>query len=89
VPAIGALSCAFNRSSKYCKRRSNSLVSIARSKMSTTAAILPASPGAITPLASAEVTAFIAGAISAGLLIGGNADLTARSRAHRQDAFDA
>ena len=53
------------------KRRSKSLVSIARTKVSTTAAIVAASPGVITPPASAEVTAFIAGAMSAALSIGG------------------
>ena len=39
--------------------------------MSTTAAIVPASPGVITPPASAEVTAFIAGAMSRGLRLTG------------------
>ncbi|HYZ40788.1 MAG TPA: hypothetical protein VE687_09195 [Stellaceae bacterium] len=44
------------------------------------AAILPASPGVIWPPASAAVTAFIAAAMSAALSIGGNANLTVRSR---------
>jgi hypothetical protein len=38
------------------------------------------SPGVMTPSASAAVTAFIAGAISAGLSIDGRTRLTARSR---------
>jgi hypothetical protein len=61
-----------------------------RTNVSTTAAIVPASPGVITPPASAEVTAFIAVAMSwafsprglsrGALSIGGNANLTVRSR---------
>jgi len=39
--------------------------------MSTTAAIVPASPGVITPPASAEVTAFIAGGNVTGLRLTG------------------
>ena len=49
-------------------------------KVSTTAAIVAASPGVIAPSANAEVTAFIAAAISAALSIGGSANLTVRSR---------
>src|SRR5260370_23996617 len=63
-----------------CRRRSKSLVSIARTKVSPTAAMVAAWPGVIAPSASAEVTAFIAAAISAALSIGGNAKLTVRSR---------
>jgi hypothetical protein len=55
---------AFDASSSSCKRRSKSLASIVRTKVSTTAAILFASPGVMAPLASAEVTAFIAAAMS-------------------------
>jgi hypothetical protein len=44
------------------------------------AAILPASPGVMTPAASAAVTAFMARAMSAALSIGGSANLTERSR---------
>ncbi len=54
--------------------------------MSTTAAIVAASPGVITPAGKCGGTAFIKGAMSAALSIGGKANLTLRSR---QDAFDA
>src|SRR5260221_8083651 len=66
--------------STSCKRRWKSLVSIARTKVSTTAAIVAASPGVIAPPASAEVTAFIAPAMSAALSIGGRANFTVRLR---------
>jgi hypothetical protein len=80
-PALAsALAWAAKLSSMSCSRRSKSLVSIARTKVSTTAAIVAASPGAIAPSASAEVTAFITAAISAALSIGGSTNLTARSR---------
>jgi hypothetical protein len=39
-----------------------------------------ASPGVVSPWASAEITAFIAAAMFAGLSIGGSLNLTARSR---------
>src|SRR6478752_1144854 len=55
---------ALDPSSSSCRRRSKLLASIARTKVSTTAAILSASRGVIAALASAEVTAFIAAAIS-------------------------
>jgi hypothetical protein len=45
-------------SSASFKRRSKSLVSIAGTKVSTTTAIVPASPTVITPPARAEVTTF-------------------------------
>src|SRR6202035_3827593 len=71
-----------------CSRRSKSLVSIARTKVSTTAAMVAASPGVIAPPASAEVTAFIAAAMSAALSISRPA--AGRTfAALRQDAFDA
>ena len=73
---------AFNLFSSPYRRRSKSLVSIARTKVSTTPAILPASPGVMSPPAIAEVTAFIAAAMSAALSIGGSANSTGRSR-HR------
>lgn len=66
--------------SRSCRRRSKSLVSIARTKVSTTAAIVAASPGVIMPSAGAEVTAFIAAAMSAALSIGGKTNFTTRSR---------
>src|SRR6516165_1925630 len=66
--------------STILRRRSKSVASIARTKVSTTAAIVAASPGVMVPAASAEVTAFIAGAISAALSIGGDSNLTVRSR---------
>src|SRR5260370_25080034 len=44
------------------------------------AAIVAASPGVITPPASAEVTALIAAARSPALSIGGKTNLAARSR---------
>jgi hypothetical protein len=66
--------------------------------MSTTAAIVPASPGVITPPASAEVTAFIAGAMSrapahglrpvGALLIGGQREFN-RAFAERRSCVSA
>ena len=63
------------------------VVAIARAKVSTTLAILSASPGVMMPRASAAVTAFIAAEISSELSIGGSVNLTGRSR--WQNAFDA
>src|SRR5207253_1358183 len=98
MPA-GPRECLVRPSSTSFKRRSKSLVSRARTKVSTTAAIVPASPGVITPPASAEVTAFIAAAMSWAFspraLSRGSA-LDRRQRefyraiaARRQDAFEA
>src|SRR6516165_2598441 len=56
--------------------------SIVRAKVSTTAAIVAASPGVISPRASAGVTACTAAEISATFSIGGKVKLTVRSR-HR------
>src|SRR5438094_19529 len=72
-----------------CSRRSKSLVSIARTKVSTTATIVAASPGVIAPSANAEVTAFIAAAISAAPSIGGSAKIDGAFAAGRQNSFDA
>src|ERR1700726_2976151 len=68
--AMRAAARALDASSSPCRRRSKSLASIARTKVSTTAAILSASPRVIAPPASAEVTAFIAAAMSDALAIG-------------------
>jgi hypothetical protein len=59
---------------------SKSLVSMVSTKVVNTLAMAWASPGEMTPPASAAVTAPIASAISAALLIGGSANSTARSR---------
>jgi hypothetical protein len=48
--------------------------------VSTTAAIVPASPGVIAPPVSAEVTAFIEAVISLAPSIGGSTNLAVRSR---------
>ncbi len=55
MPAAAPGSLEQSASTSF-KRRSKSLVSIARTKVSTTAAVVAASPGVITPAASAEVT---------------------------------
>src|SRR3984893_7309080 len=71
--------------STSCKRRSKSLVSIARTKVSTAAAIVAASPGVIMPPASAEGTAFIVSAISAALsIVGRMRSIQSRIAAERQ-----